>query len=97
VFCYDYVDDVEKLKQTRFPTRDQFHSKLYETKISKKDYKHACKVYKAFKCKNLGEYSDLYLKLDVLLVTDVFEAFRAVCIENYHLDPSWYYTAPGLS
>ena len=45
----------------------------------------------------MGEYHDLYLKSDVLLLADVFEEFRHVCMENYSLDPAWYYTSPGLS
>jgi uncharacterized C2H2 Zn-finger protein len=97
VFCYDYVNDFEKLNQTHLPPRKDFHSKLYEANISKKEYRHAQKMWSEFKCKNLGEYSDLYLKLDVLLLADVFQAFRDVCTEAYNLDPAWYYTAPGLA
>jgi hypothetical protein len=97
VFCYDYLNDTEKLKQTNLPPRKDFHSKLYEANISKKEYRHAQKMWKEFQCKTLGEYSDLYLKLDVLLLADVFQAFRNVCTGAYNLDPAWYYTAPGLA
>ena len=45
----------------------------------------------------MGEYHDLYLKSDFLLLADVFEEFRNVCMENYSLDPAWYYTSLGLS
>ena len=45
----------------------------------------------------MGEYHDLYLKSDVLLISDVFEEFRILCLENYELDPVWYFTSPGLS
>ena len=45
----------------------------------------------------MGEYHDLYLKSDVLLLADVFEEFRNICMANYSLDPAWYYTSPGLS
>ena len=50
-----------------------------------------------FNCKTLGEYSDLYLKIDVLLLADVFENFRDICLQTYRLDPAFYYTAPGFS
>ena len=47
--------------------------------------------------KTMGDHHDLYLKTDVLLLADVFEEFRSVCLENYELDPAWYYTSPGLA
>ena len=47
--------------------------------------------------KNLGEYHDLYLKTYVLLLTNVFEAFRDTCLEQYKLDPAHFYTSPGLA
>ena len=50
-----------------------------------------------FNCKNLGEYSDLYCRTDVLLLADVFETFRKTCLRQYGLDPAHYYTSPGLS
>ena len=55
------------------------------------------KVWKEFNIKNLKGYHDLYLKCDVLLLADVFETFRDVCIDNYSLDPAWYYTSPALA
>ena len=49
------------------------------------------------KKKNLGCYHDTYLKTDVLLLADVFEAFRNTCLKNYKLDPAHFYTTPSLS
>ena len=70
---------------------------MNETHISDEDYDHARNVWEKSGLKNIGEYHDLYLKSDVLLLADVFEEFRIVCLENYQLDPAWYYTSPGLA
>jgi len=97
VYPYDYVNRLEKLNETSLPTKDEFYSKLNDSNISESDYKHAQKVWGTFKIKNMREYHNLYLISDVVLLADVFESFRDVCMENYKLDPCWYYTAPGLS
>jgi len=65
--------------------------------ITDKDFEHALKVWKHFKMTTFREYHNLYLKTDVLLLADVFENFRNVCMKNYGLDPVWYYTSPGLA
>ena len=65
--------------------------------ISDGDYEHARKVWTEFGIKNMGEYHDLYLRTDVILLANVFESFRRVCLDNYELDPSHFYTAPGLA
>ena len=65
--------------------------------ITDEEYAHAKEVWATFGCQNLGDYHDLYLATDVLLLADVFENFRKVCQEKYGLDPAHYYSAPGLS
>ena len=65
--------------------------------ISEKDHSHACKVWNEFGLKNMGDYHDLYLETDVLLLANVLESFRKVCLDNYGLDPAHFYTAPGLT
>ena len=52
---------------------------------------------KNLKLETLKNYHDLYMITDVLILADVFENFRKICVENYKLDPAWYYTSPRLS
>ena len=61
------------------------------------NYRHAKRVYKEFKLKNLGDYHDLNVQSDTLLLADVFENFRNKCIEIYELDPAHFLSAPGLA
>ena len=97
VYPYDYMNCLEKFSETQLPPKKDFYSKLNDCEITDEEYEHAESIWKEFKLQNLGEYHDLYLKTDVLLLADVFEEFRNICIENYSLDPAWYYTSPGLS
>ena len=97
IYPYDYMNCLEKFSETQLPIKEDFYSKLNDCEITEKEYKHAQDIWEKFKIRNLGEYHDLYLKTDVLLLADVFEEFRNICLENYNLDPAWYYTSPGLS
>ncbi|CAB0044872.1 unnamed protein product [Trichogramma brassicae] len=97
VFPYEYISSLEKLQETALPPPEQFYSSLTDSDISTKDYEHAKEVWGSFEISNLGEYSDLYLKTDVLLLVEVFENFRKTCHEAYELDPAHYYTLPGYS
>ena len=73
VYPYDYMNSFKKFNQTNFPSKKQFYSQFNNGYISDDDYKHAKRVYKGFGLKNMGEYHDLYLLSDVLLLADVFE------------------------
>ncbi|XP_036148439.1 uncharacterized protein LOC118647504 [Monomorium pharaonis] len=97
VFPYEYVDCVDKLQDTCLPPRESFFSSLTGDTVSESDYAHAENVWKRFSIQTLGEYSDLYLKTDVLLLADIFENFRDTCIQSYGLDPAYYYTLPGYT
>ena len=95
VYLYEYMNSPEKLKETKLPPREAFYSRLNDEGISDEDYTHAQKVWETFEMKNLEDYHNLYNQVDVLLLADVFENFRDICIKNYKLDPAHYYTAPG--
>ena len=97
VFPYSYVTNIEKLEEYKLPDKSKFYNELRDENISEEDYGRACKIFKEFECKTLGDYFDLYLLTDVLLLADVFENYRDVCQEKYKLDPAHYYTAPGVS
>ena len=94
---YDYVLSFEKLREPNLPSKDDFFSSLYNAHIGDEDYEHAQHVWQSFNVQDLGEYSDLYLKTDVILLAEVFENYRSNCLQAYELDPAYYYTTPGLS
>ena len=97
IYPYDHMDSFEKFKQTELPMKEQFYSILNNEHITDEDYQHAQNVWNTFKLQSMGEYHDLYLKSDILLLADVFENFRKTCIQYYKLDPCHYFTSPGLS
>jgi len=97
VFPYDYFNDVSVLNETFLPPTEKFYSSLTKKGISDKDYEHAQKVWQEFNIKTIREYHHLYMKVDVYQLADVFENFRNICLKHYKLNPTWYYTAPGLS
>ena len=97
VYPYKFKDSFEKFDQTDLPTKEQFYGILNDQHITNDEYNHAKKVWKVFNIKTMGEYHDLYLKRNVLLLADVFESFRKNCLQYYKLDPCHYFTSPGLS
>ena len=90
VFPYEWFNRFDKLNATELPAKEAFYSKLTYKHISDDDYAHAQKVWKTFIMKTMRDYHDLYMKSDVLLLADVFESFRNVCMKYYGLDPVFY-------
>ena len=88
VYPYEYMDSWERFNETSLPPKESFYSELNLEDISDKDYLHVQKVWDVFEIKNLGEYHDLYVQSDTLLLADVFEKFRNTCIEIYELNPA---------
>lgn len=97
IFPYEYMKSSKALEASSLPIISDFYSSLTDSCITSADYQHAQNVWTHFNCKSMLDYSNLYLKTDVLLLTDIFENFRTVCLETYNLDSAHYFTAPGLS
>ena len=96
-YPYEYMDKVERFKEDKPPPLKAFFSKLSGRGITKKDYNHVWNIWKTFKMKTLKDYHEIYNITDVLLLADVFENFRDLCLKIYKLDPVYYFTAPGLA
>ena len=92
VYPYDYMGNFEKFKEKKLPEKEDFYSLLTDEDISEREYKHAQKVWETFRIENMGQYHDLYLKSDVLLLADVFQNFRNTCLTYYGLYPCHYIT-----
>ncbi|XP_040065262.1 uncharacterized protein LOC120839101 [Ixodes scapularis] len=97
VFPYDYITDFSVYDEPELPPRESFCNKLNDAHISEKDYHHAQVAFDTFKFKNVGEYSDCYLKLDCLLLSDVMQNFRKWTLETYEIDPLHFVSLPALS
>ena len=87
----------DRFEETQLSPIEAFYSKLSMSSISSDDYQHAQRVWKEFRIHNLGDYHDLYLRTDVVLLANVYEAFRETCLEHYKLNPVHFYTSPGLA
>ena len=97
VHPYEYMDSWEKFKEKSLPSKKDLYSNLNMENIEDIDYRHGNNVFKRFKLKNLGEYHDLYIQSDTLLLTDVFENFRNMWLKVYELDPAHFLSLPGLA
>ena len=97
VYPYDYMNSFKKFEDSRLPKKEDFFSIMNNEHITDEEYQHAQNVWNEFGLSSMGEYHDLYLKSDILLLTDVFENFRKACQQYYELDPAHYFTSPGLS
>ena len=87
VYPYEYMDNWERFNETSLPNKESFYSNLSMENIEDIDYTYGNNVFKIFKLNNLGEYHDLYVQSDTLLLADIFENFRNKFLEVYELDP----------
>jgi hypothetical protein len=97
VYPYEWVDDMKKFESNGLPDYEKFYSSLRNENVDKKDYEYAKKSYELLKCKNFGDYHDHYLRLDVLLLCDVFENFRKKCKDYLKVDPCNYVSIASVA
>ena len=95
VYPYEYT--WEKFSEISSPSKKDFYSNLNMEDISDVDYRHASNVFKVFKLDNLGDYHDLYVQSDTLLLADIFNNFTDMCLKEYELDPAHFLSLPGLA
>ena len=97
VYPYECMESWERFNETSLPDKETFYSSLNMEDIADLNYRHTKRVFKNLNNKNLGDYHDLYVQSDTLLLADVFENFRNKCIELYELHPADSLSAPGLA
>ena len=97
VYPYEYMDSWEKSNETSLPPKKAFYSELNLEDVTGKDSARAQKVWEVFGIRNLDEYHDLYVQTNTLLLADIFENFRNMCLNIYELDPVYFVSAPGLA
>ena len=91
------MDSWQRFDETSLPDKEAFYSNLNMEDIADVDYRHGKTVFEYLINTNLGDYHDLYVQSDTLLLADVFENFRNMCIKVYELDPAHFLSAPGLA
>ena len=91
VYPYEYTGNWERFNETSLPSEESFYSNLNMKDIDDIDYRHGNNVFNEFKLNNLGDYHDLYVQSDTLLLADMFENFRDMCLKEYELDPLTFY------
>ena len=89
IFPYDFATSLSVLiETTELPP-------IWEN-VTESEYAIALAVWREYECRNLLDYMKIYLKLDVTLLADLFQQFRAKSIQNNRLDPLNFFGVPGM-
>ena len=91
------MDSWKRLNETSLPNKKTFYSEMYLEGITDKEYIDAQKVFEELGLKSKGDYHDLFVQSDTLLLADLFENYRNKFIEIYELNPPHLLSAPGLA
>ena len=82
-FCYDYLDDPDRLTDRLLPPLPAFHNKLTSTEPDPVRYKEAQEIYSLLQCRNIDDYCCLYNVLDSINLAVIFEE-RTAALQNLH-------------
>ena len=97
VYPYEYMNSWKRFDETSLRDKEAFYSNLNMEDITDVDHRHGKTVFEYLINRNLGDCHDLYVQSDTLLLADVFENFRNMCINVYELDPARFLSSPGLA
>ena len=97
IYPYEYINSWDRFNETQLSPISAFYSNLNMSSIREEDYQHTQRVWKEFEIRNLGDYHDLYLRTDVALLANVYEAYRDTWLKHYKLDPAHFYTSSGMA
>ncbi|XP_039291035.1 uncharacterized protein LOC120352821 [Nilaparvata lugens] len=97
LYPYEYMNNFQKFLETKLPTIDKFYSSIGDKNATVEWYDHAKTVWEVFKIENLAQFHDFYLKIDILLLADVFENFRKMFMNTYNMDVAHCYSLPHFS
>jgi hypothetical protein len=91
------MDSPEKFQETQLPPIEKFYSSLNNEHVSEEEYKKAQEIWNKFQIGNLQEFTNLYNKVNILLLTDIMGNFRNITLKTYKLDLAWYFTTLGFA
>ena len=97
VFPYNYLTNVKVLQEMMLPPKEMFYNDLTSKHITQEEYEFAGEVWRIFECTCIKHYLEIYLLTDCLLLCDVFENFRKNCLQQYNIDPCYYYISPHFT
>ena len=97
VYTYEYMDSCERFNETSLPRKKEFYSNFNMEDIDDIDYRYGNNVFNKFNLNNIGDYHDLYVQSNTLLLADAFENFRDMCLKEYELHPAHFALLPGLA
>ena len=95
-FPYEFITK-ENIYNKELPPIENYYSSLKLDNISEEDYDKTLEIYEKLNCKNIKEYLDIYLKLDICLQADIFNVFRNCIWNKFEVDCSKYITSCSLS